>query len=160
MLVLTRRTGESVRIGDEVTVTVLDIRGDVVRVGIQAPRSVAVHRDEVYRELRKANEQAARSVDEGAALLTDALRKRGQGPVPGPARPATEAVPTQSEAPVATPGPVPSPSPIPSPGPVPSPSPDPSPRPAPSPSPSPSPVPTPPRPGPPTRNPAPRPPGS
>ncbi|MBM7773355.1 carbon storage regulator [Actinokineospora baliensis] len=87
MLVLTRRTGESVRIGDEVTVTILDIRGDVVRVGIQAPRSVTVHRDEVYRELRKANEAAARTAEQGAALLTDALRKRVQeprGPVPGP----------------------------------------------------------------------------
>ncbi|PPK66464.1 carbon storage regulator CsrA [Actinokineospora auranticolor] len=84
MLVLTRRTGESVRIGDEVTVTVLDIRGDVVRVGIQAPRSVAVHRDEVYRELRKENEQAARTADAGAALLSDALRRRAPGPRPGP----------------------------------------------------------------------------
>ncbi|WP_026316783.1 carbon storage regulator CsrA [Actinokineospora enzanensis] len=87
MLVLTRRTGESVRIGDEVTVTVLDIRGDVVRVGIQAPRSVAVHRDEVYRELRRANEQAARSADSGAALLSDALRRRPPAGEPEPPPP-------------------------------------------------------------------------
>ncbi|WP_051385442.1 carbon storage regulator CsrA [Actinokineospora inagensis] len=90
MLVLTRRTGESVRIGDEVTVTVLDIRGDVVRVGIQAPRSVAVHRDEVYRELRRANEAAARTGEQAAALLSDALRNRGPGhpgPVPPPRPP-------------------------------------------------------------------------
>ncbi|ACU36300.1 carbon storage regulator CsrA [Actinosynnema pretiosum subsp. pretiosum] len=59
MLVLTRRAGESLRIGDDVTVTVLDVQGNVVRVGIQAPRSVAVHRDELYRALRIANEQAA-----------------------------------------------------------------------------------------------------
>lgn len=75
MLVLTRRTGDSIRIGDEVTITVLDIRGDVVRVGIQAPRSVAVHRDEVYRELRKANEEAAVTDEMAAAALSQALRR-------------------------------------------------------------------------------------
>ncbi|HET9142628.1 carbon storage regulator CsrA [Actinophytocola sp.] len=75
MLVLTRRSGDSIRIGDEITVTVLDIRGDVVRVGIQAPRSVAVHRDEVYRELRKANEEAAVADESAAAVLSAALRR-------------------------------------------------------------------------------------
>ncbi|HEU5474197.1 MAG TPA: carbon storage regulator CsrA [Actinophytocola sp.] len=75
MLVLTRRTGDSIRIGDEVTVTVLDIRGDVVRLGIQAPRSVAVHRDEVYRELRRANEEAAVTDDTVAAGLSAILRQ-------------------------------------------------------------------------------------
>jgi carbon storage regulator len=75
MLVLTRRSGDSIRIGDEVTITVLDIRGDVVRVGIQAPRSVAVHRDEVYRELRKANEEAAVIDEAAAAALSQALRR-------------------------------------------------------------------------------------
>ena len=51
MLVLTRRAGESVMIGDNVIVTVLEARGDVIRLGIQAPRDVQVHREEVYREL-------------------------------------------------------------------------------------------------------------
>jgi carbon storage regulator len=78
MLVLTRRAGESVRIGDEVTVTVLDVRGDVVRVGIQAPRSVPVHRDEVYRELRAANQQAVVSSDAAADALSAALRRAGR----------------------------------------------------------------------------------
>lgn len=76
MLVLTRKAGESVRIGDDVTVTVLDIRGDVVRIGIQAPRSVPVHRDELYRELRAANEQAAVSDDATVDALSTALRRR------------------------------------------------------------------------------------
>lgn len=74
MLVLTRRTGESVRIGDEITITVLDVRGEAVRVGIQAPRSVPVHRDEIYRALRHANQQAARTDAAAAALLSSALR--------------------------------------------------------------------------------------
>ena len=48
MLILTRRVGESLRIGDEVSVTVLGIKGSQVRIGVNAPRSVSVHREEVY----------------------------------------------------------------------------------------------------------------
>ncbi|WP_430780664.1 carbon storage regulator CsrA [Actinoplanes sp. G11-F43] len=59
MLVLTRRAGESVMIGDDVVITVLEARGDVIRLGIQAPRDVQVHREEVYRELQEANRSAA-----------------------------------------------------------------------------------------------------
>ena len=59
MLILTRRSGESVMVGDDVVITVFEVRGDSVRIGIQAPRSVAVHREEVYKELQAANQQAA-----------------------------------------------------------------------------------------------------
>ena len=52
MLVLTRRAGESVMIGNDVIITVLEARGDVIRLGIQAPRDVQVHREEVFRELQ------------------------------------------------------------------------------------------------------------
>ena len=47
-------------VGDDVVITVLDTRGDVVRLGIMAPRSVQVHREEVYRELQRANREAKR----------------------------------------------------------------------------------------------------
>ncbi len=63
MLVLTRRAGESVMIGDDVVITVLEARGDVIRLGIQAPRDVQVHREEVYRELQEANRAAASPTD-------------------------------------------------------------------------------------------------
>jgi len=55
MLVLSRRAGESVVIGSNIVVTVLEVRGDHVRVGIDAPRSISVHRQEVHDELVRAN---------------------------------------------------------------------------------------------------------
>jgi carbon storage regulator len=71
VLILTRRVGESVVIGDDIVVTVVEVRGDSVRIGINAPRSVDVHREEVYRELQNANQQAA-SPD---PIAVDALRE-------------------------------------------------------------------------------------
>jgi carbon storage regulator len=59
VLVLSRRVGESIVIGNEVTVTVLEVRGDQIRVGIDAPRSVQVHREEVFRQLEAENTSAA-----------------------------------------------------------------------------------------------------
>jgi carbon storage regulator len=61
-------------IGDEVVVTVLDVRGDVVRVGIKAPRSIQVHREEVYRELQKVNREAASPSDVAVEELSRILR--------------------------------------------------------------------------------------
>ncbi|CAB4600680.1 MAG: carbon storage regulator CsrA [Actinobacteria bacterium] len=59
MLVLTRRVGESILIGDDIVVTVLELNRDQVRIGIRAPRSVSVHREEVYREILLSNQAAA-----------------------------------------------------------------------------------------------------
>lgn len=61
MLVLTRRIGETIRIGDEITVTVLEIKGHQVRLGTEAPRTIAVHRQEVYERI--AIEQVAEESD-------------------------------------------------------------------------------------------------
>jgi carbon storage regulator len=53
MLILTRRVGESVMIGNDVTVTVLGVKGNQVRVGINAPKNVAVHREEIYERIKR-----------------------------------------------------------------------------------------------------------
>jgi carbon storage regulator len=53
MLILTRRVGETVMIGNDVTVTILGVKGNQVRVGINAPKNVAVHREEIYERIRR-----------------------------------------------------------------------------------------------------------
>jgi carbon storage regulator len=53
MLILTRRVGETVMIGDEVTVTVLGVKGNQVRIGVNAPKDVAVHREEIYERIKR-----------------------------------------------------------------------------------------------------------
>lgn len=63
MLILTRRVGETLMIGDEVTVTVLGVKGHQVRLGVNAPKHVAVHREEIYRRIADESTEASESDD-------------------------------------------------------------------------------------------------
>jgi carbon storage regulator len=74
MLVLSRTRDESIIIGDNVVVTVVDVRGDKVKLGIEAPQDITVHRREVYEAIRRENQQAAKLRPEEA---------RGLGRIPG-----------------------------------------------------------------------------
>jgi carbon storage regulator len=61
MLILTRRVGETVMIGNEVTVTVLGVKGNQVRIGVNAPKDVAVHREEIYERIKREENGESRS---------------------------------------------------------------------------------------------------
>ena len=65
MLILTRRVGETLMIGDEVTVTVLGVKGNQVRLGVNAPRTVAVHREEIYERIKREQEGGVEPPESG-----------------------------------------------------------------------------------------------
>ena len=71
MLVLTRRANQSIMIGDDIVVTVLDVRGDQVRIGIKAPRSVGVHREEVFVALQRDGGRGGSSPDRSDGDVID-----------------------------------------------------------------------------------------
>lgn len=85
VLILTRRSGENIIVGDDIVISVIEVRGDAVRIGITAPRSVSVHREEVYRELQITNQRAASTPDEA---VDDILRQaKGKPPAAGAEEP-------------------------------------------------------------------------
>jgi len=73
MLILTRRVGETVMIGNDVTVTILGVKGNQVRVGVNAPRDVAVHREEIFERIKR--EEGG----EGSGMTSRSAATRGNG---------------------------------------------------------------------------------
>ncbi len=82
MLVLTRNVGESVVIGDEIIVKVIEVRGDVVRIGVEAPTSVRIYREELYRALVEANRAAAAGPQEELSAVLAQAAKNVRRPSP------------------------------------------------------------------------------
>lgn len=82
MLILTRKLGESITIGDDIKVTVLGIYGRQVRLGIEAPLKVVVHREEIYVKIQNENQKAAKTIKEDLANVMQVLKekiKKGEG---------------------------------------------------------------------------------
>ena len=90
MLVLSRQRDETIMIGDDIEVTVVDIRGDKVRLGINAPKEISVHRKEVYDAIRRENRAAAQVKPEDLSGLGKmgggGGGPHGQGPGPAPGK--------------------------------------------------------------------------
>jgi carbon storage regulator len=85
MLTLTRSVGETIRIGDDIEVHVVEVRGGTVRLGFKAPREVPIHREEVYRQIAEANLLAAQVTADSLGALAAFV------PVPAPAEPGADA---------------------------------------------------------------------
>lgn len=77
MLVLTRKPGETITIGDEIKIFVQEIRGNQVKIGIKAPPHVAVHREEVYIRIQDENLEAVKTTQESLNAILGAVKKRG-----------------------------------------------------------------------------------
>ena len=105
MLVLSRRVGESLVIGDNVVVTVLEVRGDMIRIGIDAPREVKVHRSEVFQAIEEANKAAASPAAQSIAAFTSALAAKKPVPQSSAAAPKpTGVAPADVKPPAPKPG--------------------------------------------------------
>jgi carbon storage regulator len=82
MLVLTRKLGESIRIGDTIIVKIVDLDGRHVKLGIEAPKSIAVNREEIYERIQRENKAASALKDGGVQNIAAALRQGGKEPPP------------------------------------------------------------------------------
>jgi carbon storage regulator len=86
LLILTRKLGESIAIGDDIKVSVLGIHGRQVRIGIEAPSNVIVHREEIYLKVQEENRKASRSIKDDLASVVKLLKDKLKGKSSEPKR--------------------------------------------------------------------------
>jgi carbon storage regulator len=80
MLVLTRKTGQKLIIANDIEITILETKGESVKIGINAPKSISIYREEIYEEIRKANQQATQPVLNSALdVATEAVNRMKPG---------------------------------------------------------------------------------
>jgi carbon storage regulator len=84
MLVLTRKTGQKLIIANDIEITILETKGEAVKIGIQAPKHIAVYREEIYEEIKKANQQAT---EEAQKNMLDQAAEAIQVLKPPPSKP-------------------------------------------------------------------------
>ncbi len=96
MLVLTRKLGESITIGEDITVSILSVRGRQVKLGIAAPANVAVHREEIHARVQAENKRAARSAGSGLRAVVNLIKEKlGGEHIAGSGRPGVETTNTR-----------------------------------------------------------------
>jgi carbon storage regulator len=77
MLILTRKVGESIRINDNICITIVEIDGKNVKIGIDAPKSISIHREEVFLRIKEENQKASGNVkDSDLGTLSDLFKKK------------------------------------------------------------------------------------
>lgn len=79
MLIITRKAGERITIGDDIVVTVIEVKGSVVKLGVEAPRSVNVHRQEIYDKIREQNIKAAEIDESDLSMAVSILNRNISG---------------------------------------------------------------------------------
>jgi carbon storage regulator len=70
MLVLTRKTGEAIQIGDDIEITILSVKGDQIKLGINAPKNIEIHRKEIYVSIQEENAEASKGISNLFDILT------------------------------------------------------------------------------------------
>ncbi len=83
MLILTRKLGEQITIGDDITIKLLEVKGTQVKLGIEAPQDISIHRKEIYDRIREENLRSSEvdlsDLSEAASILTSLVPKKGKG---------------------------------------------------------------------------------
>lgn len=83
MLILTRKLGEEITIGDDITIKLLEVKGAQVKLGIEAPQEISIHRKEIYEKIREENMRSSEvdlsDLSEAASILTSLISKEGKG---------------------------------------------------------------------------------